>query len=385
MLEVVSGAPPNCSAILFNGQALQVSRNGIGNLQATIPYSSPNLTLPSLPALGWKYLNGLPEIQPSYDDSPWTNANLTSSNNPRNLTTPTSLYASDYGYNTGSLLYRGHFTATGNESTAFFETQGGSAFGSSFWLNQTFLGSWRGIAADANYNQTLTLPNLNSGSPYVITVVIDHMGLDENGAVGPDEMKDPRGILSYSLTGREQTAITWKLTGNLGGENYQDRARGPLNEGGMYPERQGYHLPSPPSTSWPAGNPTAGIPNAGIGFYTTNFDLNMPQGYDIPLSFVFTNATGSGSVPNYRCQLFVNGYQFGKYINNISPQTSFPVPEGILNYHGTNYIALTLWALDAGGAKVADLQLVAGPAILSGYRPPGLSPMPAWQMRAGAY
>ena len=137
------------------------------------------------------------------------------------------------------------------------------------------------------------------------------MGLDENGEVGPDEMKDPRGILSYSLAGRDQSAVTWKLTGNLGGENYQDRARGPLNEGGMYPERNGYHLPAPPSASWPAGKPTDGITSAGIGFYTTSFELNMPMGYDIPLSFAFTNTTTT--VSNYRCQLFVNGYQFGKY------------------------------------------------------------------------
>jgi beta-galactosidase len=44
-------------------------------------------------------------------------------------------------------------------------------------------------------------------------------------------MKNPRGILNYDVTGHNMTDITWKMTGNLGGEDYMDRTRGPLNEG----------------------------------------------------------------------------------------------------------------------------------------------------------
>ena len=65
------------------------------------------------------------------------------------------------------------------------------------------------------------------------------MGFDENGAVGSDSMKAPRGILDYALAGRAQADVAWRLTGNLGGERYADRARGPLNEGGLFGERQG--------------------------------------------------------------------------------------------------------------------------------------------------
>jgi hypothetical protein len=52
---------------------------------------------------------------------------------------------------------------------------------------------------------------------------MDNMGLDEDFTVGSDKMKNPRGILKYALSGRDQSAIT-KLTGNLGGEDYQDKA-----------------------------------------------------------------------------------------------------------------------------------------------------------------
>lgn len=160
----------------------------------------------------------------------WTAASLTASNNTeRNLTTPVSLYASDYGYNTGYLLYRGRFRANGNEKL-FLETQGGSAYGHSIWLNDKFVGSFSGAITAYSMNQTWNLPTKN-GKTYVITVLIDQMGFEENGSAGTSDMKTPRGILDYSLSGHHKSDISWKLTGNLGGEDYQDHTRGPLNEG----------------------------------------------------------------------------------------------------------------------------------------------------------
>jgi hypothetical protein len=63
----------------------------------------------------------------------------------------------------------------------------------------------------------------------------------------------------------------------------------------------------------------------------------------------------------------------------------FPVPEGIWNYHGSNYVAVSLWSLEAEGAKVGSLSLVAGPVIQSGYGPVELSPLTGWTKREGAY
>ena len=385
-IEVVGGAPSGCSTLKFNGLQVASSQDQYGVLTGNVTYIAPMYTIPTLTDLEWKFIDSLPEIQSTYDDSAWSSADLSTSNNPRNLTTPTSLYASDYGYFTGNLLYRGHFTATGDESTLYLETQGGTAYGASVWLNSTLLGSWPGNSIDANYNQTLALPTLTYGQPAVITVLLDTMGLEENGEVGTDEMKEPRGILTYALSGRPQSAITWKVTGNLGGEDYRDKARGPLNEGGLYAERQGYHLPNPPTADWTISSPTSGIGSAGVGFYTTNFNLSMPLGYDIPMSFTFANTTLDGSIPSeYRCQLYVNGYQFGKYVNNVGPQTSFPVPEGILNYYGINYIALSLWAFNASGAKIQEVDMQPTALIQSGYGPVELSPMPAYTPRPGAY
>ena len=317
IIEAV-GFPPSVMTLAFNGQTVASTWTSHGTLIGNITFNTPDFQLPTLADLTWKYIDSLPEIQPKYDDSAWTSANFESTGNPRSLNTPTSLYGSDYGYNTGNMLFRGHFICTGIESTLLLRVLGGLAFGYSVWLNETHLGSWPGISVDQDYNQTLYLPTLNSGEPGVLTILQDQMGFDENQLTGADQMKIPRGILSYSLSGHHPSDVSWKITGNLGGESYVDKSRGPLNEGGLYAERQGYHLPKPPSNGWLTGKPTDGVDSAGVRFYTTSFDLNIPVGYDVPLSFAFTNGTANDThVPNYRAQLYVNGYQFGKY--SLSP------------------------------------------------------------------
>jgi hypothetical protein len=45
----------------------------------------------------------------------------------------------------------------------------------------------------------------------------------------------------------------------------------------------------------------------------------------------------------------------------------FPVPEGIINHTGENYIGLTLWALDPSGAKSGGLDLVGSSIIKPEY------------------
>lgn len=104
--------------------------------------------------------------------------------------------------------------------------------------------------------------------------------------------------------------------------------RGPLNEGGLYAERQGFTQPYPPNRNWASRSPEDGIHKAGVAFYQTSFSLDLPRDYDIPLSFHFGNTTMDGTMADYRAQLWINGYQYGKYVNSIGPQTDFPVPQG---------------------------------------------------------
>ncbi|RAO73469.1 uncharacterized protein BHQ10_009481 [Talaromyces amestolkiae] len=382
-IEVI--APPKGAHALFvNSQKVPFEVDKHGFWTAKMPYVPPKIELVDFKALDWKYLDTLPELSPTYDDSTWRDADIPHTTNTfQPLNTSTSLFGSDYGFNTGYLVFRGHFVARGTETDFFIETQGGTAFGSSVWLNNTHLGSFAGNSIDEDSNQTYSLPPLTPREHYTITVVIDQTGMMENWVIGLDDMKDPRGIISYQLFGSNDTAVTWKVTGNFGGEDYMDKVRGPLNEGGLYCERQGFHQPQPPSDSWETSSPFEGISKPGIAFYSTSFELDVPDGWDVPLSFQFGNNTSPP--PKYRAILFVNGYQFGKYINNIGPQTQFHVPQGILNYQGTNWVGVTLWAQQPNGAKLDGFQLVKETPVLSALAGIRSVEQPRYYARAGAY
>ena len=378
-IEVIGA--PHFTCLTFNNETIPFQDIGAGVYSGTVDFHQPDFSLPDLSTtLTWKSLtNALPEVIPLYNDSLWPVADLPYTNNTsiRNLTTPTSLYSSDYGFHCGSLIYRGHFNGTGNESEVYLETQGGAAFAHSIWLNRRFIGAFAGNASLSSYNETYRIPpNLTkTDEDNVLVVLIDHMGLEQNHDLGvdyPSTMKTPRGIMDYRLSGHAQSDVTWRLTGNLGGENYQDHSRGPLNEGGFYAERQGFHLPGTPTSNtslWLQAHtgPSEGIAVPGLAFYTTTFNLSMPVGYDIPLAFEFPPIDKNSSQP-YRCLLFVNGWQFGRYVSNVGPQTTFPVPEGILNYHGENYVAVQLWALGELGARIdPPLKIVTRAVVQSGY------------------
>lgn len=421
--EIIHEPTGHAKDLSFNGAQLVTHFSSDGKLSARVEFVLPDLDLPDFASLEWKHIDSLPEIGSTYDDADWTVCNQTSTNNPQAFLTPTSLYASDYGYHAGSLLYRGHFIASGNESSLYVNITGGSGFGYSVWLDGALLSSWDGAGpgqGNSTYQSTIALTehSLSAGADKFITLLIDHMGQDEE-APGTDAIKSPMGLINYSLDGHEQSDITWKLTGNLGGEEYHDLARGPRNEGAMFAERQGYHQRGPPSESWTAASPFAdGLTEAGVAFYTTTFELDAPDGYDVPLSFVFANTT----ISNHRVQLFVNGWQFAKYgkpclslvlfvvflapcdllfdrnhfvcllliclllkVANLGPQTNFPVPEGILNHNGLNTVALTLWSVDNSGAKLDGLSLEAEMPLWSGYKKPWLVDSPAWKTRNGAY
>lgn len=153
----------------------------------------------------------------------------------------------DYGYFAGHLLYRGHFTATRGEDVLYMNATGGGLSIWSVWLNSTFLGSASAVA-NLSINSSLI-----SGKPYVLTVLIGHMGQDQITQEGLTYPSDPRGILDISLTGHSE--LVWKMTGNLGGERYCDRVRGPLNECGLFAERKGYYMPGSPTESWNISSP----------------------------------------------------------------------------------------------------------------------------------
>ncbi|KIX93286.1 uncharacterized protein Z520_10929 [Fonsecaea multimorphosa CBS 102226] len=393
-VELIS-SPSEVECIFFNGEQLTTSTNAQGKLESMINFVEPSLSLPSLADQTWWSISSLPELSDLYSDAAWTECTHTYTTNPLlNLSTPTSLYASDYGFHTSSLLYRGHFTAEGTETSFFANISGGWAFGHSAWLNGTHLGSWAGDPGNKTYAQTFTFPEpLVAGSDYVLTLLIDHMGQDEE-APGTDAVKFPMGLLDFSISNRSKSDVEWKIQGNLGGENYIDKVRGPRNEGALFVERMGYHLPFPPidTAAWSEKNPmdptVTTIGPGAVEFFATNFTLAIPDGYDVPLSFVFANTSASSPATSYRAQLWINGWQFGKYISHLGPQTSYPVPEGILNYQGVNWVGVSVWSLAGPGgapATLDGLDIVANMPVMSGMARPAVVDSPAWASREGAY
>ncbi|KIY45926.1 glycoside hydrolase family 35 protein [Fistulina hepatica ATCC 64428] len=377
--------PSNITEVTFNGASLDTQSTSYGTLQTgSVEPDLPEINLPDLSALTWKTANSLPEILSNYSDDLWTVANHTKTVNKQRLYTPVVLISGDYGYHTGNHLWRAHFNASGTETGFAVDVWGGAAFGFSVWLDDTFLGSWEGDAIHSNYSASFGFPDtLDEGSEHIITILQDHMGYEEDWTVASDDFKTVRGITSYNFTGSADTEVSvWKLTGNLGGESYIDTTRGPLNEGGLYGERQGWHLPGFDDSDWDNGSPLDGIDAPGVSFYRTTFDLDVPSGVDYPLAIVVSNSTDN---PYYRSQFYVNGYQFGKYINSIGPQTSFPVPQGILDYGGTNTLAISLWAHGAEGASLNSLALELTATVASSMAEVQNQPFTPWSPRLGAY
>jgi hypothetical protein len=109
----------------------------------------------------------------------------------------------------------------------------------------------------------------------------------------------------------------------------------------------------------------------------------MPVGYDIPLGFKFTNCSSPGE--DFRAQIYINGYQYGKYENNVGPQRDFPVPEGILNYQDSNSLGVSLWAMDSAGAKLCGLELISYTIVETGLGKIVATAQPEWVKRKGAY
>lgn len=139
--------------------------------------------------------------------------------------------------------------------------------------------------------------------------------------------KEPRGIRGYALVGGNTEFDSWRLQGNLvgysalnlysrpnmtllqgGAANTPDTFRGYINEGGLWAERIGAHLPGFPDQSWASGSPLSGVSKAGINFYRTTFALPVSVGIDAPVRLSVTRSN-STTVSNFRLQIYLNGWQ----------------------------------------------------------------------------
>ena len=357
-------APNNIRRVLWNGKTISTSQNQTG-IHGQLPGVNKNkVKLPKLKH--WKAHSASPETKLAFNDKSWQKANK---NKTYSLTQPKTkpvLFSDDYGFHYGDTWYRGHFKAKGSESGIKLNGITGIYGAYSVWLNGKFLGS-ANINPDQNANSTVgqsqeskthtfkfNKADLKKNHKNVVSILVANMGHDESG---PENLnKIARGLTEAKLQGKRahQDKITWKLQGNKGGENIADKTRGSYNLGGLYGERKGWYLPGFKDKNWKSVT----LPNkqnkAGVNWYRTKFNLNLPKNYDVPISLKFNSKSKAAK---YRANIYINGWNYGQYINNLGPQKEFYLPAGLLNPKGHNTLAIGVWGLDKKGDSLGKVSL----------------------------
>jgi hypothetical protein len=225
---------------------------------------------------------------------------------------------------------------------------------------------------------------LQTGGSHTIAVLYRMMAHEEDGGAN-NAFKNARGILSATFTGGS-APISWKIQGTQGGEDITDTVRGVVNNGGLYGERAGWYLPGYPDGNWSTVQTPYSDSNPGVAWYRTTFDLDEPSGIDASLGLNITDP----ATKQYRALIFLNGWNLGQYINDVGPQHTFVLPNGILRTHGHNTLAIAVITNNAGGGptgggfgtvSLVDLGTVASGLQVSdvdspGYAAPTLSAAP---------
>ncbi|MDF0487330.1 beta-galactosidase [Sphingomonas sp. H39-1-10] len=366
-------APKAVRAVRWNDGAVPVKATPAGSLAAIRPLAGPAAV--TLPALAhWRTADGVPETAPGFDDANWqavdTRASASITARPDGQP---NMGMDSYGFHDGDVWYRGRFTGAPDAKTlALFYGAGGSGL-VQVWLDGVFVGQDElpgGLPRPITTGGArFTLPaTAQAPGEHVLSIMIRNDG--HNWDLDADDYhKEARGLISASLEapgGRSfGIPIAWRIQGRRGGEDLPDPARGPANSGGQYGERQGWHLPGFDDRTWAAATLPAAAAKAGTTWYRTGFDLAVPKGQDATIGVSFGDPAAPRSAARYRALLFVNGWNMGQFIAHVGPQRTFPIPEGILDHHGHNVIALAVTSDGAPGdaleaVKLVTLRTVAG-------------------------
>jgi beta-galactosidase GanA len=377
---------PAFNAASFNGQALALTRQPDGSTRAATIKGPEAVRLPDLARLAWKRRMDSVDAAPGFDDSAWIKADRRASA-AQTWSTPErgqpTLAMSDYGFHHGDVWYRGRFTATdikANQLELFYGAGGAGMI--QVWIDGRFV-TQHELDVGRSFPETtdtikVALGDLTPGE-HVIAVMVRNNSHNWN-LMADDFHREARGLISASLGRRGgmrfAVPIAWRIQGRQGGEELVDRVRGPVNNGGLYGERQGWHLPSPKVDSeWQVAAVTDAPPAAGTYWLRTRFALDLPRGHDVQLGLAFGDATKPRSERENRVLIFVNGWNMGQFIAHLGPQRTFVIPPGILNPNGENTVALAVTTDGKAGNALEPVELVTLRAVRGGV---------ALEMMAGA-
>ncbi|MGI5155341.1 beta-galactosidase [Microbispora sp. CA-102843] len=364
---------------------VRVTRTPSGSLLGRVP-GPREVRLPAL--RGWRVRDETPEATPGFDDSSWRRADKTTTESPMKPPMKPEpgpvLYADDYGFHYGDVWYRGRFTATGAETAVALNAITGRRGRYLVWLDGRYLGSAAGgTEADADAGTPDPGPGrfaipaglLKPGRQATLAVLVQNMGHNDDWTADDNRFKQPRGLVAAAVEG-SAASIAWKIQGARGGEDLPDPVRGPLNTGGLYGERSGWHLPGYPDRSWDEAGSPADRPLApGVTWYRTGFRLDLPEGQDVSVGLRF-----GGDIPAAaRVVVYLNGWNVGQYGGGIGPQKEFVLPAGLLREHGRNTLALALTATERASGGPGPIGLFAYGNVRGGVTVPDV-PAPSYPL-----
>ncbi|MGW3987372.1 glycoside hydrolase family 35 protein [Streptomyces sp. NPDC004830] len=339
--------PRGITHVTWNGRPVPVRVSASGSLLALRPL--PGVTRPALPALtGWRRRTENPEADPDFDDADWAQADRTTSFS----STPVPdgqpvLFADDYGFHYGDVWYRGAWTGGGGAESVSLSYSTGTQGLLMAWLDGEPLGTHRMPVPDRERARqgtwtaeaVLDLPEglrerlrAEPRARHVLSVLVRPMQHDtDEGA--RDTHKAARGLTAVTFRGASPK-VTWRVQGAV----VPDPVRGAQNNGGLYGERAGWHLPDHDDRDWKDAELPRADRRQGVTWYRTDFRLDVAPGVDASVGLVLEDDPERA----YRVQLFLNGWNLGQYINDVGPQHTFVLPNGILRTRGANTLALAV-------------------------------------------
>jgi len=361
--DILAWAPARVTGMRWNGRRVATKPGLAGALAASLG-GPPQIMLPAL--ANWRYADENPESGPAFDDSAWTLAAATTSNS---ITPVPSgqpvLFADDYGFHYGDVWYRGSWSGDAGPSVSL-AYQGGTVGCLQAWLDGAYLGFSRlptPATAQANVGLWSATPTFAIPAPvqvsgdHVLAVLVRPMSHQEDGGAN-DAFKAAQGLVEVTFGGGVTPAITWKVKG---GDPRADAERGPLNNGGLFGERDGWYLPEFRDRNWARVTLPHASSHAGVAWYRTRFELGIPRGVDASIGLTISDDPSK----QYRAVIFLNGWNVGQYINDVGPQATFVLPSGVLRTDGENVLALAVTgatACDLGTVTLVGLGTVAGGA-----------------------